>query len=202
METPSAPQHLDRFERAIRRFDEENAKDPHLLTQGDETGPRELIYARWLTEWVLRIEPQASEGLRLAARAAHLCRWTIARDAYPLTRAGYLRWRQDLKAFHAEKAASVLQEVGYDSATVAHVQALISKAAFPADPESRVLEDALCLVFLERQFADLASRSPEEKIVNALQKTWKKMTPQAREAAKQLTYSEKEKVLLEKAHLE
>ena len=40
-----------------------------------------------------------------------------------------------------------------------------------------MLEDALCLVFLEYQLADLAAKTAEDKTINALQKSWQKMTP-------------------------
>jgi hypothetical protein len=73
------------------------------------------------------------------------------------------------------------------------------KKDFPKDPETRVLEDALCLVFLEHQFADLVAKTAEEKIINAVQKTWKKMTEQARAKALELTFGVKEKKLIEKA---
>jgi hypothetical protein len=95
----------ERFQRALERFDEENSRDPHQVIVNGEAHPRELLYARWLTEWVLRLSPDASETLRLAARSQHLCRWMIPRNSYEMTRAGYLRWRADLKQFHAGKSA-------------------------------------------------------------------------------------------------
>jgi hypothetical protein len=193
------PANRHRFDEALRRFDEENAKDPNRVSFGGATAPRELLYAQWLTEWVLRLTPDASEVLLLAARSAHLCRWTIPRDAYPMNRAGYLRWRQELKAFHGTKVAEILNAIGYDASTVTRVRGLVSKSAFPADPESRVLEDALCLVFLEHQFGELAARSSDEKMINALQKTWKKMTPAAQEAALKLAYPPLEQELLKQA---
>lgn len=193
------PQNRPRFENALRQFDEENGRDPNRqLLQGEQV-PRELVYAQWLTEWVLRLDPGASESLRLAARSAHLCRWSIARDTYPMNRAGYLRWRQELKTFHATKVGEILREIGYDETMVTRVQALVSKSAFPADPESRVLEDGLCLVFLEHQFAELAAKSSDEKVINALQKTWNKMTPLAQELALKLTYAPRERELLARA---
>jgi hypothetical protein len=79
---PSNPQ---RFEAALRRFDEENARDPNLEAVAGIARPRELVYAQWLTGWVLKLCPHASEALRLAARCQHLCRWTVPRDSYPLT---------------------------------------------------------------------------------------------------------------------
>jgi hypothetical protein len=193
------PADRDRFETALRRFDEENARDPNGHLQDGVSAPRELVYARWLSDWVLRLKPDASESLRLAARSAHLCRWVIARDSYPMTRAGYLRWRGDLKKFHAHKVGEILTEVGYSQDLVTQVQGLVSKSAFPSDPESRVLEDALCLIFLERQFGDLASKSSDEKLINALQKTWKKMTPAGQAIALTLTYGPRERALLDRA---
>src|SRR6476646_81686 len=98
----------------------------------------------------------------------------IPRSNYEMTRPGYLKWRNDLKKFHAERAGEILTEVGYPAETVASVQALNLKKNFPADPESRVLEDALCLVFLQYQFAELAAKTSDEKMINALRKSWNK----------------------------
>jgi hypothetical protein len=193
------PADRNRFETALRRFDEENARDPNAHLQDGISGPRELVYARWLSDWVLRLKPDASEALRLASRSAHLCRWAIARGTYPMTRAGYLRWRGDLKKFHAQKVGEIRGEVGYSEDLVIQVQGLVSKRAFPADPESCVLEDALCLVFLERQFGDLARKSSDEKLINALQKTWKKMTPTGQAIALTLTYGPRERSLPDRA---
>jgi hypothetical protein len=116
-----------------------------------------------------------------------------------MTRVGYLQWREGLKKFHAQKAGEILREVGYDEEIIRRVQSLNLKKDFPKDPETRVLEDALCLVFLERQLAELAAKTSEDKVVNALQKSWKKMTAQAREVALTLSYGSREKALVEKA---
>jgi hypothetical protein len=188
-----------RFEAALRRFDEENSRDPNTEIVNGVPRQRELIYAQWLTEWVLKLCPEASEELRLAARCQHLCRWTIARGSYPMTRAGYLKWRADLKIFHAEKAGEILRAVGYPDETIAKVRALNLKKNFPRDPECRVLEDALCLVFLERQFGALARKSTEDKVINALQKSWAKMTPAAHAEALKLNYTPAERALIEQA---
>ena len=188
-----------RFEAALRRFDEENSQDPHVEEVAGVPCPRELLYAQWLTEWVLKLCPEASEELRLAARCQHLCRWVVPRNSYPMTRAGYLKWREDLKQFHAQKAGEIMREVGYPDEVIARVQSLNLKKDFPHDAGARVLEDALCLVFLERQLGDLASKTADDKMINALQKAWKKMTPTAQELALKLSYGPREQVLLAKA---
>src|SRR5437667_231208 len=132
-----------RFQEAIARIDAANAADPRGY---------ELPYSQKVSAWIVKLSPDAGEALRLAARAQHICRWTIPRESYPAGRIPYLKWREDLKQFHAKKAGEILQAVGYDDATVVRVQDLIRKRNFPRDPEGRVLEDALCLTFLESQF--------------------------------------------------
>ncbi|MDW8308029.1 MAG: DUF4202 domain-containing protein [Verrucomicrobiales bacterium] len=199
MSPPFQPTNPERFQAALRRFDEENARDPNTEIVDGVPQPRELVYARWLSEWVLRLCPDASEALRLAARCQHICRWQIPRSAYPMTRAGYLQWREALKKFHAQKAGEILREVGYDEATIRRVQELNLKKGLPHDAETRVLEDALCLVFLEHQLADLAAKTPEEKVINALRKSWEKMSPAGRAEALKLPLGATEKALLQRA---
>ena len=189
----------ERFKTAIGRFDEENSHDPNTEVTNGQSHPRELIYAQWLTDWVLKLAPMASEPLRLAARCQHICRWEIPRNSYPMDKPGYLRWRADLKKFHAKKSGDILRNVGYDEATIQRVQELNLKKNHPNDPEVCVLEDALCLVFLERQFAALAAKSDDGKMINALRKSWQKMTPAAQAEALKLSYGPREKKLIELA---
>lgn len=193
------PLDAKRFESALRRFDEENSHDPNREDFAGSSQPRELLYSRWLTDWVDRLEPHASEPLRLAARCQHLCRWQIPRSSFPMTRHGYLQWREKLKKFHAQKTGEILQELGYRESLVSRVQSLVLKQGFPNDSEGRVLEDALCLVFLEHQFGQLAARNSDEKMVSVLQKTWKKITPKAQEIALSLSYNSRQKELLARA---
>ena len=193
---PNDPQ---RFKSALRRFDGENSRDPNTRVINGVSEPREWFYAQQLTKWILRLCPDASEELRLAARSQHLCRWEIPRQSYPMTRAGYLQWRAALKKFHAQKAGDILCEAGYPEDVIRRVQDLNLKKNFPDDPEARVLEDALCLVFLEFQLADLAARTAEDKTINALRKSWAKMTEAARAEALQLKFGGREKDLIERA---
>jgi hypothetical protein len=188
-----------RFAAALRRFDDENSRDPNSETVAGVLHPRELLYAQWLTDWLLKLSPHASEPLRLAARCQHLCRWKIPRDTYPMTRPGYLKWRADLKRFHADRAGEILREVGYPDAMLARVQDLNLKKNFPTDAESCLLEDALCLVFLEHQLADFAAKTADDKVITALQKSWKKMTPTAHAEALKLSYTPREKALIDAA---
>ena len=188
-----------RFSEAIRRFDEENGRDPHLVFVDGVAQPHELVYARRLSEWVLRLQPNASKPLLLAARSQHICRWLVPRSSYQMTRAGYLRWREDLKHLHAKKSAEILRDVGYDEMTIARVVQLNLKKGLGHDPECQALEDALCLVTLQYQLADLMAKTDPDKMVGILQKTWKKMSDAARTEALALPFTEAEDALIQKA---
>jgi hypothetical protein len=188
-----------RFEEALRRFDAENAADPNILLVNGREIPRELFYAERLSYWIARLDPNASEALKLAARCQHIRRWEIPRSAYPIGKAGYHKWRTALKAFHADLSGRILGECGYGPEMVESVQALNLKKNFPADHDSRTLEDGLCLVFLERQLGELAGKTAEEKVINALRKSWAKMTDNGRKLAMELPLGEPEKQLITKA---
>ena len=151
-----------------------------------------------MTDWVRRLEPNPSEELLIAARGQHIQRWTISREKYPLDRKGYLAWRETLKQFHAEKGGQIMQEAGYPSESIEKVQRIILKKNI-RDLESQIVEDALCLVFLERQFADLSKKEPEEKMLEILRKSWRKMGEKGRAAALKLDLPPPEKALLQKA---
>lgn len=179
-----------RFQDAIARIDAANAADPRGV---------ELPYSQRLSAWVERLAPNASEELRLAARAQHICRWVIPRETFPAGRIGYLKWREDMKDFHAQKAGEILREAGYDETAVARVQHLIRKRNFPRDEEGRILEDALCLVFLETQFAETTAKTGDEKMIDILRKTWRKMTPAAQQIALGMKMSPEQRALIEKA---
>ena len=173
----------DRFRRAIKRFDGANAEDPNRERVDGAEQPRELVYARRMTARLDRFQPDASEAVRLAARCQHIRRWTIPRRDYPAGREGYRRWRTDLARFHASTAAAILRDVGYDEGVVARVESLLRKERLKADPEVQLLEDVICLVFLEHYLAGFAPKHDEETLVGVLRKTWRKMSDEGRRAA-------------------
>lgn len=188
-----------RLTQALALIEHANRADPHAWTLDGVTAPYELAYARCLSRWVERLAPNASEALRLAAAGQHLERWTIARSQYPMTRAGYLRWREVLKQFHARRVGELLVQTGYTPAEIAAVQTLVLKKRPLSDPEMQTLEDALCLVFLERQFEDLRAKTPEDKMVDVLRKTWGKMSAGAQALAGTLPFSPAGRALVVRA---
>lgn len=175
-----------RFGRAIEQFDAANAEDPNREVADGGELPKELLYAQRLSAMLERFAPEASEALRLAARCQHIRRWTIPRADFPSGAAGYKQWRTTLQQFHAETAAAILREVGYEEETVARVQSLLRKERLKLDPAVQTLEDVVDLVFLENyldEFVAGHAEYDEAKWIDILKKTWFKMSPRGRSAA-------------------
>lgn len=188
-----------KLSKAFELFDLANSKDPNTEVFMGREYPKEVLYAMRMTDKLNDFAPNASEALRLTARAQHIRRWEIPRESYEMNRVGYLKWRQELKKFHAEKAAEILEQVGYDHETIDKVQFLLEKKQLKRNDETQTLEDVICLVFLEYYFEPFAKEHPEEKVVDILQKTWRKMSEKGQGAALKLPLSQTSKGLVAKA---
>lgn len=178
------------YKAACRAIDAANAEDP----QGKEGS-----YALRMVDWVRKLAPSASEELLLAARGQHVRRWTVPRSRYPEGRAGYLSWREGLKKLHAETVGAAMKAAGYGEASVAKVRQILLRKNAAADPEGQTLEDAACLVFLETDFPDFASKTEEGKMIDILRKTWGKMSEAGRAAALALPLGPREAGLVKRA---
>ncbi|MEL6945572.1 MAG: DUF4202 domain-containing protein, partial [Bacteroidota bacterium] len=157
------------------------------------------LYAQRMTERLNKFLPTASEALQLAARSQHICRWEIPRADYPLGRKGYNQWRAALKDLHAEKAAGILERLDYDAETINRVKFLIKKRQLKRDAETQALEDVICLVFLDYYFLPFADKHTDEKVIDILQKTWRKMSEKGQSAALKLSFDEKAMKLIQGA---
>ena len=141
-----------KFEIAIQLFDEANSKDPNVEIWESKEYPKELLYGSRMSKMLEKFEPNASLAVKLAVRCQHICRWEIPRESYEMNRVGYLTWRKDLYKFHAQKAAEILEKVGYDMSIIENVKFLLQKKQLKRNEETQLLEDVICLVFLEYYF--------------------------------------------------
>ena len=191
----------DRFQQVIRSIDEANGEDPNSEVVDGVAQPKEQLYGVRMQKWVEELDPGAPEALRIAARSQHIRRWEIPRSDYPMDRKGYLRWRTTLYGFHADKASEILRAAQYDDETIERVRTLLQKRNLRTDADVQTLEDAAALVFLIHHLDDFLQRDDigEEKAINIIRKTWKKMTERGHEAASALALSEKSAALLERA---
>lgn len=176
---------LDQYQKAaaLAAFDALNAQDPRTTEVAGEKLPYELVYGRRMSETLAVFAPDSSPALQLAARAQHLERWKIPRNQYPQDRVGYLKWRNDLKGYHAERAVNILRMLNVAEDLSARVAFLLQKKQLRKDPETQTLEDVICLVFLQHYAADFAGEHPPEKVVDILRKTWGKMSAAGQAAA-------------------
>lgn len=187
------------FSTAINSFDEANAQDPNKEIIGGKPYAKELVYASRMTDRLNQFEPDASEALKLAVRCQHICRWEIPRSSYEMNRVGYIQWRNDLKKFHATKAAAILKNTGYDEALINQVEFLVLKKKLKKNVETQTLEDVVCLVFLQHYLDDFSAKSESEKLMEIIQKTWKKMSEKGQKAALELKLSPNASALISKA---
>lgn len=188
------------IQKALAAFDAANAQDPNREKINGQSQPHELIDAQRVANWVGKLKPDASAALRLASRCQHIRRWKKPRSQYPPTRDGYLKWRQDLKKFHADTTTKILRKIGCEEPLIQAVRNLnLKKGLNRKEGDVQVLENALCLTFLEFEFPSFLKRIPEERMIRILQKTWNKMSPAGRQRALSLPLEKTAKQLLQKA---
>lgn len=171
------------YARARQLIDAAHDGDPARAPDGRAA---ELVYGERVEAWVVRLVPDASPILRLAARSQHLERWRVPRASFPMDRPGYLQWRRSLYTKQAERARALLVEAGVPASEAAEVATWVAKTSLKTNPGSQALEDAACLVFLENEIGAFAAQHadyPREKFVDIIRKTWRKMSPPAQQAA-------------------
>jgi len=168
------------FDKAIELYDAANSKDPNMVA--DENGndvPKELIYSHRMVDMINRYLPEADEVAKLSVAAQHIQRWTSPRSDYPMNRKGYHLWRTRLYGYHAETAASILEEVGYDEESIARVKLAIGKKDIKNNKDTQILEDVAALTFIEHYMTAMYENFPqydEEKWIDIIIRTWKKMS--------------------------
>ena len=150
----------ERFARAIAAIDAGNADDPERRDRPRADRP-EGDPARRARDRVGR----AAAARRERAAAARRARSSLppldraARRRHPAGRAGYLRWRKSLQAATRARARRAARPPRATTPTPSRAcRRSCARTGSPHDAEVQVLEDALCLVFLETQLADVVAR--------------------------------------------
>lgn len=187
------------FHAATELIDAENAQDPNSEIYQSKTYPKELLYSNRMFEKLMQFKPDASEAVQIASKAQHICRWKIARDSYPMDRVGYLKWREDLKKFHSKTTAGLLEKAGYNGDFIARVSFLIEKKLLKKDEETQLLEDVICLVFLDYYLDPFVHKHDREKMKNIILKTWNKMSDKGHAEALKINYSATNLALIKEA---
>lgn len=164
------------LDQVLTAIDDANAKDPRM----DEGQPEALLYGTRMSEECDRLFPDAPETLQIAARGQHIERWILLRKDYPEGKAGYLKWRRDLAAHHAERVGGFMEEAGYTEDDIAETKKMLQKQGIKRDDLVQALEDIICFVFVRHYFAPFAAKHPDEKVLDIVQKTARKMSADGR----------------------
>jgi hypothetical protein len=185
---------------ALSAFDDYNSKDEHVEEHDGKKYPKELLYAMRMTERLNAYAPNTPIHIQLAARCQHIGRWEISRSSFPMDRKGYLQWRSKLAVHHAQIASEILAGCDFDSATIEQVKFLLQKKELRQHhPDTQLLEDVICLVFIEHYLHDFALQHDDEKVIDILKKTIQKMSARALGEATKLKMTEKVSALVQQA---
>jgi len=187
------------LEAVLAAIDEANSDDPRMTVVDSATRPYEVVYSERMTERLAAMYPEASELLCIAARAQHIRRWDIPRNRYPEGRAGYNDWRKACREHHGELVSRIMADHGYGGEDIAHVIKLIKKEQLKKDRESQALENVVDVVFIDHYFDEFIAKSPsysDEKIIDILGKTMRKMSPKGHQAALALDLPERTRALV------
>ncbi len=193
------PQLKPLIAQAIAQLQKLNAEDPNELVFEGQTHKKEVLFAERLSVWVHKLEGEPSAALQVAAYGQHVERWKSLRTDYPEGRVGYLKWRKDLSKRHAEVTCKVAAEVGLPEDVVEAIRRINLKQDLRGNRETQVMEDALCLSFLEHEYAEFSGKHEDEKVVDIVQKTWGKMSEKAHKIALELPLSGRPLQLVQRA---
>jgi hypothetical protein len=174
------------YEKALALIDAANREDPNQVSADGRDWPKELLYSERMSDMLQRYAPEADDAMKLAIRAQHIERWKSPRNAYPMDRIGYLKWRKDLYKIQANTAAKLLAQAGYEDDVIERVRNSVAKKNIKGNPDTQLLEDVTDLVFIEHYMLEFVDKHPDysdEKWVDIIQKTWNKMSASAHEFA-------------------
>ena len=175
-----------KLDKAIELIDAANSEDPNMEISDGKEVPKELLYSQRMTDMQQRYAPDADDVMILALRAQHIQRWKSPRSDFPMDKKGYHQWRTGLYKFHAETAAALLEQAGYDEADIERLKLAVGKKSLKSNKDTQLLEDVTALVFIEHYMLEFAEKHPEyseEKWIDIIKKTWRKMTDNAHEFA-------------------
>ena len=70
-----------RFTDVMSVIDAVNAEDPNLVRIDGEKLPAEFVYGHRMSQKLGRMDPDASECLKISARGRHIGRWRVPRPS-------------------------------------------------------------------------------------------------------------------------
>lgn len=171
-----------------------NAEDPRETVVDGIGRPYETVYAERMWEELGDLYHEAGEHLHIAARAQHIRRWAIPRANYPEGCERYNNRRTTLRAMHADTVGALMREAGYSDDDAAKVGSYLRREQLKKDPDSQALENVVDVVFLTYywdEFIGKYAHYDDDKLVDIVGKTLRKMSSTGYKAALALDLDER-----------
>ncbi len=174
------------FDAVIAAIDAANAQSPRRIELGGQSFSYENVYSQRMSETMERMYPQASQILRIAARAQHIRRWEIPRGDFAAGREGYNKWRKSCREHHAKTVGKIMAEHGFSDGEIADVGIYLKKQKLKRNDNSQALENVVDVVFLGFYWDEFTQKFPQyddDKLIDIIGKTLLKMSSHGHKAA-------------------
>lgn len=193
---PTPPAERDQLHKVLKTIDNINSHDPTKVPIDGVPRPYRVLYSDWVSDWVRRLDPKASDELLILAKGRNIESWKLAeikRDAYPPNSVGVRMWEADRKKWLAERLEGVMKEAGYGEDQLSLVREVMLNRDIPDPRDMRrfdlagplgttnyrlleqaamiqTLKDAEALVFMEKNFPQMSDRMTAEESLTILKK--------------------------------
>lgn len=149
------------------------------------------VHSKSVRNWVLKLKPDASEALQIAALAHDIDRGINGKEK--IKNIDKFRWEQ-VKGIHGKRSAKIicdiLKKYKYDKKIIDRVKYLVERHEVGGDEDAEVLKDADGISFFDYNvyfhFRDLG----KEKTIEKIRYTFKRSSKKARQIIMNLKFKD------------
>ena len=189
------------YHKAIAEIEKAHAEDGSKEIENGASYPSEVLYGRRMLSVLEMVSPDSSLAMKLAVQCQHIKRWGIPRSNYPFDRRGYHQWRRVVMDYQLQQAHLLLSAANIDETDILWVLNALKNQGDKSNPESQIIMDTACLVFLKWYMESFAAKHENEKVIDILKKTIRKMSVEGLDLIPKLDLPPTAKQALEQAAL-
>ncbi len=169
----------EQYKIASGKIDNAHSGDISSVTENGIELPCELLYSMRMVQVLELFNPGSTYVLKLAVQCQHLQRWGIPRADFPFDRRGYHEWRRVVMDYQLNITSLILTETGINEADILLVSDTLKNQGNKSHIEAQIIMDIACLVFLKWYMEPFASKHQNEKVMDIMKKTIRKMSQEA-----------------------
>jgi hypothetical protein len=152
--------------------------------------PEDPLHCESTVQWLLKLRPEASDALCIAALGHDVERAVQSRRIRKTAFTDF----DAFKAAHARNSAEILAEIMDDCRVPERVaqeaQRLVSLHEFGGDPDADLLKDADSISFFHINLSYYVARNEREEIIRRCLWGFRRLSPHARDIVRALTYDD------------